>query len=88
MWILITNALLQSDDSSVQGLDKYPQLSDHKSLVLSRSNEILWCNFSQAPLFRSPRALFTKAENVAMGTHYQATSAAWHDAQWLLGHRW
>lgn len=21
-----------------------------------------------------------------MGTHYQATSVAWHDAQWLLGH--
>ena len=34
----------------------------------------------------SPRTLFTKAENVTMGTHYQAISVAWHDAQWLLGH--
>lgn len=37
-------------------------------------------------LFRSSCTLFTKAENVTMGTHYQATSVAWHDAQWLLGH--
>lgn len=42
--------------------------------------------FAQTSLFRSRRTIFTKAENVTMGTHYQATSVAWHDAQQLLGH--
>lgn len=31
--------------------------------------------------FSSPCTIFTKAEDVTMGTHYQATSVAWHDAQ-------
>lgn len=42
--------------------------------------------FAQTSLFHSNRTIFTKAENVTMGTHYQATSVAWHDAQQLLGH--
>lgn len=42
---------------------------------------IFSASFPDPPFFRSPRTIFTKAENVTMGTHYQATSVAWHDAQ-------
>lgn len=47
-----------------------------------KKDENLQHKFARTSLFfSSPRTIFTKAENVTMGTHYQATSVAWHDAQ-------
>lgn len=80
------NAPLQRDGGAVRGLGKYLLLEKPEIISSLKTEWDSVVQFLSSPPFHSPCTLFTKAENVTMGTHYQATSVAWHDAQWLLGH--